>query len=85
MDMIYFRIAGDIRRRTGKVFLQSRNRLKSLNRTIFHRNDWNTDLRIPIESFKKNFKYEHFTGTYRTELCYCDLVDFAEVTGADEL
>ena len=53
-----------------RVFFQSRSRQKSAKYTIYHRNDNTTEWAIPIDIFKRNFKYERSSGIYRTELTY---------------
>lgn len=62
-----------------KVFLTCHDRVKSFNHTIFHRNDYGTNYKFPLEFFREHFKYDRHMGIYRTNLCYKDIVKYAEV------
>jgi len=71
MANVYFRLAGMKKHNSlDVVFLQSKNRLKTLSDPIYHRNDRTTELQIPKDEFKKHFSYERFSGIYRTELTW---------------
>jgi hypothetical protein len=86
IEMIYFRKAG--KKITGSnetVFFTSESRIRSLNETIFHRNDFNSEWRIPDEFFKKHFKYEHSSQIYRTILTYKEIEQFLEVQDLKKL
>lgn len=56
-----------------EVFLTSRSRQKKLNYTIYHRNDYKTEIIIPQDVFKANFEYDRSTGIYRNSLTYGQL------------
>jgi hypothetical protein len=74
MANVYFRVAGMKKHNDlNVVFLQSQNRLKSLNDSIYHRNDFTTQLQIPQSEFKKNFQFERSSGIYRTKLTWKDV------------
>ena len=78
--MVYFRKAGKkISQSNETVFFTSESRIKSLNETIFHRNDFNSEWRIPNDFFKEHFKYEHGSGIYRTKMAYKDIEQFLDV------
>ena len=80
--MVYFRKAGDYGKQVKHaqpVFFRSEQRMRSLNEAVFHRNDYNSEWRIPDDFFREHFRYEHSTGIYRTDLHYCDIVQFLTV------
>lgn len=47
------------------VFLTSGCRSYKLRHTIFHRNDYHSVIRIPVDVFRANFRYEAHSGVYR--------------------
>ena len=61
------------------IFLQSRNRQYSEPTTVFHHNNFSTYWIFPVEFFKANFKYNHSSGVYKTQLTYFDCNKFAEI------
>ena len=56
-----------------EVFLTSHTRQKKLNYTIYHRNDYTTEIVIPADIFKANFAFDRSTGIYRNNLTYGQL------------
>ncbi len=67
------------RRDTSDVFLQSENRKYSTSYTLFHKNDFTTELIIPYDVFKKHFKFDRLSGIYRTQLTYGELKQIKSV------
>ena len=72
MRTVIFSFAG-LRPDWEDIFMASKHRERSKNYTIFHHNRYTTEFRIPMDVFKENFKYERFSGIYRTKLTWGDL------------
>jgi len=75
--MVYFLKAG-LPNLLDKVFFSSRSREKTATPRIYHRNKYSSFWRIPDMFFKRHFKYERWSGIYRTNLRYIDIEKFAE-------
>lgn len=78
MKYILFEKAGKPKK-TRTIFLTSENRRYKEGASIFHRNDFHTHLRMPIDFYKNHFSFERWTGIYRTHLSWNDVMDFCEV------
>ena len=78
MRTIYFMLAGRVKNNNDTVFFQSKNRQYTTNFTVCHNNDYSAFYRIPIDFFKKHFKYEHSSGIYRTKITYAEILHFSE-------
>jgi hypothetical protein len=76
--MITFEKAGKFDYSLEPVFLMSSQR-KYKKETIFHRNDFHTIIKIPKDVFKKYFKYEAFSGIYRTTLKQYQLYNLTDI------
>ena len=55
------------------VFLSSRTRQNNRNYTIYHRNNYTTEIIIPPNVFKANFVFDRSAGIYRNNLTYGQL------------
>jgi hypothetical protein len=64
--------------RTERVFFTSNSRRNAKGSTVFHRNEYSSLWRIPLETFRANFCYEASTGIYRTLLTYADIEPYLE-------
>jgi len=61
---VQFELAG--KRDAGSVvFLTSNHRVYKAQSTIFHRNDYHTIVKMSVDVFKANFKYDRLSGIYR--------------------
>ena len=81
-----FEFAGNqLKRNNERVFMTSENRIYKVPRTIFHRNDYHTILRISDNEFKKHFKYNISTGIYDNlkGITWGEIVKIAEVSVVD--
>ena len=56
-----------------EVFLSSRMRQRKINYTIYHRNDYTTEIVIPADVFKAAFALDRSTGVYHNSLTYGQL------------
>ena len=72
--LVRFEMAGKLNSKE-KCFLTTKSRVYTKNHRIFHRNDWHTVISIPIEVFRKYFKYEKSSGIYQTFLTYKLLIE----------
>jgi hypothetical protein len=81
MANVHFRVAGMKKYNDlNTVFLQSKNRLKTLSDAVYHRNDYSTQLQIPHNEFKKYFSFERGSGIYRTDLTWKEVHEKEWVT-----
>lgn len=78
MIKIYFRVAGNTANNTDIMFLTSRHRVL-VNSSIWHRNDYSTEYRIPVVVFKALFAYDRKLGIYKTKARYSDLKQYSNV------
>jgi hypothetical protein len=66
-----------------KVFLMTDHRTMARamarTHTIFHQNRYSTILKIPVDVFRANFRYEPQSGIYRTSLTYADVARYTTV------
>lgn len=81
MRKIKFEYAG-IRHENEFVFLTSKHR--KITKTIFHRNRYHSEIRIPAEFLKEHFKFNRFTGAYETDLKMGDIERFLKVYDMDK-
>ncbi len=82
MKTIQFAFAGVVHENE-QIFLVSKMRTTSHNKTIFHRNKYNSEVSLPLEFFKLHFKFDRFSGIYRTKLKYGDIKQFLKVYDVD--
>ena len=60
---VQFELAGK-RSGVGTVFLTSDHRVYKPQTTVFHRNDYHTIVKMSMDVFKTNFKYDRLSGIY---------------------
>ena len=64
MKYVYFQNSGRIETSKTNVFLCCLYRLKTRFSSFYSRNDLTYNYRIPETFFKRNFKYNRFSGVY---------------------
>ena len=80
LKMVRFNVAGK-QKPYDKVFLTSRHRSYKKVDTIFHRNDYHTEIKMDKEVFKTNFKFNKSTWIYDnlTKITWKELEEIADI------
>jgi hypothetical protein len=72
MKKVFFKVAGDRIGTPYPVLLTNRHRC-NLNSSVFHNNNYTTVLKLPLDYFKRHFKYEKQSGIYMNNLSWNDI------------
>jgi hypothetical protein len=77
MTKIVFEIEGKPGKDTDKVILKSINRIYGYS-IISHKNNY-TYIYIPVKYFENNFKFNHKSWIYETDITWKDLKENSEI------